>query len=595
MTRTRTRTWLACAFALAACSNHADGDDISTATLAVDPPSVELLIENGTPAKQAYTATLEFPDGTTRDVTSDVNFYIDGAYGGFAGSNLTMLSAGKTTVMANLGTDKQGTAEVLARVKDVRVDPSVPANAPDLFDSLPEDAARAPHVVYPAADVIMPRNLGDFEVHWTDTSGNDVFEISLATEFSDVRMYVPGNNGLPAAGSYPSWAAFQTAEWNAAVSQEGAVTYQVRGISSASPVSVGSAPAQTVKLSNEQMEGGLYYWAAGASDGIYGIFRHDMSKPGQPAEQFMTTAQTNGRCVACHVLSRDGTKMAITYDGGGIPGQANGNATLVDVATATLQTEANKWNFGTFTPDASEILTVESGQLSVRRTTDQSVITTMPAAGYVTHPDLSADGQHLVYVRNAGTIGTGADWSFGGGSIYQRTYDQSTHTFGNETPVVTDGNNNYYPSFSPDGQWILFNRTVVNGTNNDAYNDQFAIVLAVRADGTSAPVELTKLNIATGLTNSWARWASFPQSLGPNLTPMMWVTVSSKRDFGVRLVNSVIPKLEDQFPQLWMTPFFPDQATIQMDPSAPAFRLPFQNLNSRNHIAQWTERVVVTQ
>ena len=76
---------------------------------------------------------------------------------------------------------------------------------------------------------------------------------------------------------------------------------------------------------------------------------------------------------------------------------------------------------------------------------------------------------------------------------------------------------------------------------------------------------------------------------------MMWVTVSSKRDFGVRLVNSVIPKLEDQFPQLWMTPFFPDQATIQMDPSAPAFRLPFQNLNSRNHIAQWTERVVVTQ
>jgi len=32
-----------------------------------------------------------------------------------------------------------------------------------------------------------------------------------------------------------------------------------------------------------------------------------------------------------------------------------------------------------------------------------------------------------------------------------------------------------------------------------------------------------------------------------------------------------------------------------MDPSAPSFRLPFQNLDSRNHIAQWTERVVVTQ
>src|SRR6185369_1176184 len=109
----------------------------------------------------------------------------------------------------------------------------------------------------------------------------------------DVRVYVPGNNGVPAAGAYPSWTAFQTNEWNAAVSQEGAVEYQVRGLASTNPVSVGSAPAQNVKLSNEQMEGGLYYWAAGASDGVYGIFRHDMTKPGQPAEQYLTTAQTN--------------------------------------------------------------------------------------------------------------------------------------------------------------------------------------------------------------------------------------------------------------------------------------------------------------
>ena len=39
----------------------------------------------------------------------------------------------------------------------------------------------------------------------------------------------------------------------------------------------------------------------------------------------------------------------------------------------------------------------------------------MPADGYVTHPDLSADGQHLVYVRNGLPIGTGQDWSFSGG------------------------------------------------------------------------------------------------------------------------------------------------------------------------------------
>ena len=47
--------------------------------------------------------------------------------------------------------------------------------------------------------------------------------------------------------------------------------------------------------------------------------------------------------------------------------------------------------------------------------------------------------------------------------------------------------------------------------------------------------------------------------------------------------------------QIWMTPFFPDRAARGSDPSTQAFRLPFQNLDSSNHIAQWTERVVIIE
>src|SRR6185295_15187764 len=113
-----------------------------------------------------------------------------------------------------------------------------------------------------------------------------------------------------------------------AVGIETEVRFAVRGTSSASPTYVGSTTPRLVRLSNEPMEGGLYYWAATSSGGgAYGIFRHDMAKPGQPAEEFMTTNQTSGRCVACHALSRDGRQMAITYDGG------NGAATTVDVGT----------------------------------------------------------------------------------------------------------------------------------------------------------------------------------------------------------------------------------------------------------------------
>jgi hypothetical protein len=64
--------------------------------------------------------------------------------------------------------------------------------------------------------------------------------------------------------------------------------------------------------------------------------------------------------------------------------------------------------------------------------------------------------------------------------------------------------------------------------------------------------------------------------------------VSSKRNFGVRLVNQARP-------QIWMSPFFPDQAQMSVDPSGAPFRLPFQDITSDNHIAQWTEKVVVTQ
>ena len=69
--------------------------------------------------------------------------------------------------------------------------------------------------------------------------------------------------------------------------------------------------------------------------------------------------------------------------------------------------------------------------------------------------------------------------------------------------------------------------------------------------------------------------------------------MSSKRDFGVRRVNSVDAE-GAKTPQIWMAPFFTARAAAHQDPTTPAFRMPFQNLTSNNHIAQWTERVVVT-
>lgn len=580
------RMAITCAFVCAAACGpaHHSGDDagldIANAKLSIEPPMSELLIVNGAVASEGFTATLTFPDGTTQDVTSETAFGVSNGLGSFTGPQLSVNSAGKGTV---LGTwqDKAGDAQVIARLKDVRVDPTLDPNTPNLFTG-PEDPSRAPTILYPPVGVVMPRNLGDFETHWTDASGNDVFEVSLHTEFSDVRVYVPGGNGVAAAGPMPSWTAFLADEWLAAVGVETTVDFQVRGIQKANPVSVGSAAPQQVKLTNEAMEGGLYYWNS-APSGVHGIFRHDMSKPGQPAEEFMTTNQTAGRCVACHVLSRDGAKMAITYDGG------NGAGTMVDVGTATAAptVAGTAWNFGTFMPDGNSFIAISAGKFTVRDYATQAVIANLATTGWATHPDMSPDGSQLVYV-SAGT--PGADWHFGNGQIIVQAYDATNHALGAARTLVADASNNFYPSWSPDGQWILFNKSADNSSGGGAYNNPSASLWVIKADGTAPAIPLGTANlVAGGLTNSWGRWAPFQQTLGTNHDPLYWITVSSKRDFGVR------KRLTDNWPQIWMFAFSPALAGAGADPGAPAFRLPFQDLAGTNHIAQWAEKVVVTQ
>jgi len=575
---------------LTACAQHDGGDDddddISTATLTISPAMSEIALVNQAPGHVTYTAALTFPSGETRDVTADTRFSIDGNYGAFDANNLSIVVAGKAQIYGTY-VDKTGTAELLARLKSVRVDPALPANTPELFTGS-EDAALAPQIIYPSSDAVMPRNVGDFEIHWTDAHGNTVFEVSLHTDFADVEVYVAGGNGLSATGPTPSWTAFSAAEWLAAAGAERAVTYRVRGANPATPGHVGAAASQIVQLSNEQMQGGLYYWASASSDTVIGVFRHDMEKPGQPAEEFLTNNQT-GKCVACHVLSRDGTKMAITYDGGGKP------ATMVDVATVTVAPTAASWNFGTFTPDNLQFLSVEDGVLVVRDPTTQGVLATATSGSKVTHPDLSPDGTKLVYVRRQ-AASPGSDWDFGKGAIYTRTYNRGTREFGPEVALVADGKNNYYPSWSPDGKWVLFSKNDAGSSYDDANSSTWV----VNADGTHPPIALALANQGAGLTNSWARWAPFPQTLGQANEPMFWITVASKRDFGVRLRNTGLPQRPvsgnaGKTAQLWMTPFLADRADAGSDPSARAFRLPFQNLASSNHIAQWTERVVVIE
>jgi hypothetical protein len=276
--------------------------------------------------------------------------------------------------------------------------------------------------------------------------------------------------------------------------------------------------------------------------------------------------------------------MALTLDSG------DGRGTIFNVADDAVlvpfTTNAQYWNFATFNPDASKLVTVYHGAMSLRTTMGGAVIAPVPSnPGLVaTHPELSPDGTALANVETSQDT---YDFQVFNGSIVTRPYNDATGTFGAIKTLVPDaaGASNYYPSWSPDSQWILFTRT-----GGNSYSDSSAQIWVVKADGSQPPIQLVAADTGDGLHNSWARWTPFPQTFGASNEPVYYVTFSSKRPFGVRPLST---SEWGEDPQIWMTPFFPNRAAAGMDPSGPSFRMPFQLLESGNHIAQWTEAVVI--
>jgi hypothetical protein len=239
-----------------------------------------------------------------------------------------------------------------------------------------------------------------------------------------------------------------------------------------------------------------------------------------------------------------------------------------------------------------------------------------------TQPDLSRDDAHLVFVvPAAGSIALEGDHHFSGGSLYSATFDASTNTIGTPTQILAAGGRSYYyPSISPDGTFLVFNDAPQPGntatSNNDVFYNRQARVKVMHyppAPG-ATPQDLPALNVADGLTNSWPRWSPFVTTYKGK--KLLWVTFSSNRDYGLHLVNKGFdnyypnrsPAVDqpqpldknnvtfDKYaaPQIWMAAVVvdPDPSYDSKDRSYPAFWLPFQDVNSHNHSAQWVEKVV---
>jgi hypothetical protein len=303
-----------------------------------------------------------------------------------------------------------------------------------------------------------------------------------------------------------------------------------------------------------------------------------MTKPEVPPEKFWPQPGQSG-CVGCHAVSRDGTVVAVRQEGSNMN---YGNAIDVAQLTTKLPADTEQWNFSAIHPNNTDMFVTKTDGIY---RIDLSTGTTTPLynAARISHPDVSPDGTHIVATQTkAGTeVWTSAS------DLVVFDYDATAKTVGAPRVLVAQDGAEYpyYPSFSPDNQWVLYNRA----PSGDSYNNAHAELWVTRADGTGTPVRLQEAEVADSY-DSWPKWTPFAvdEVTATGSEPVLWLTVASQRPFGVRSSGT-------QKPQLWLAPFYPQRAAAGQPASGPAIRLPFQALNEGNHIAQWTEQIVVLQ
>lgn len=609
------RAFLALSLVLApACSDDGSGDAgtdpdsgpggelAGLVSLTIAPGDQSLVIEGTTPATQSYTATGTFEDGSNRDITSSVAFSLDDTgLGSFTGAEFVsrVERGGFTLVRASAGS-VVATTTLSLMLRQRYGDPAsvdLPVDPGPLFDG-PEDAGRAPQLVYPNPGVLVPPNLDELEFHFTPGAPeNTVFALSFTNDFTDVVVYLRCT--LPMSGGCIYQPDAQLWTWIADTNRGlQPLRFAIRATDD-DGIAVGVSAAQDIDFSLDDIRGAVYYWTT--SDGT-GIMRFDFAAGQTEPERFLGTELSGGTCVGCHALSRDGTK--IVAEAGG---QHDGRLLLLDVASGEPIVpfgSPQRSIFESWNPDGSRYVGVygDNGatdyNLMLFDGNDGSYIETIDVGAssdsFTTHPDWSPDGSRIVYTRT-GAAGTNQRNYHG---AIEMVTEQGGNFGGPETIVArADGHHRFYPAFSPDGALIAYNESRCNSGNTggecDADTDPTARLWMVPAEPGATPVEMSRANepgprdgATTDLTNSFPKWSPFIFRKDSELaTRLEWITFSSTRQYGLRSPPG-------GGTLLWMAGVDPDVGLGGGDPSYPAFALPFQDLGTSNHIAQWTEEAV---
>lgn len=524
----------------------------------------------------------------------------------------TGTAGGRVTITASTGS-VSAQATLMVTYSFTGADPGAagtgfPANAQAIFSGAPADPSRAPKLVYPNDGVLFPPNVSGIEVHFTPGKNNTLFEVSLSGPLSTVTTFVrcTAPNGIKGCIYLPApslWAS--VARGNAG---QGPVTVKVSGTDDTGTGAGTSSPI-TMRFAQDDIQGALYYWT---TSGQSAIERWDFAG-GSAATAYLTPTNTDGHtCVGCHALSPNGDKLVASAGG-----ENDGRLLLWNVSANTAlqpfplvqKSQFESWNAdGTkFVGVFGDSLPGQAGPVSLMifDGTSGAVTSTIDLGGLrADHPDWSKNTggpDTIVFTAADPAAATPDQQPANGGISYVR---MSNGSWGPPATLVPTqlGKNRYYPAISPDGNLVVYDESTCAKTprlgqtpdsscNGDV--DPTATMFVTTFSG-GAPVPLTRANspgvadgTTTALTNSFPRWAPFVERLD-EMHQLVWLTFSSTRQYGLRSPPpSTAPDEAVASTLIWMVGV--DLDAGGSDPSYSAFCLPFQDVTTSNHIAQWAK------
>lgn len=570
-------------------------------SLIVDPPTSTLTVTDlvGPAPTTALTAKATYADGTVGTVAAswmlDRYDIASVATSTAAGTVTASRSAyGKAKVTATVGT-MTATADVTVALKASINIASAPAADIALLDGATAVDPSVAALVYPYDKTVFPVGLLAPELMWNGGATADLYRVHFAAPNFDLSVYT---TAAPPSRFTPTQAL-----WNAlgATAKGAQANVELRRLAGGSAF---VSAKQVWTIADANLRGAIYYWSIGqgqivkldVSTGQRSIafssgLNTDLGTPaplnsGSPLTPPWDASNVNDRCVACHSVSKDGSRLAAVFSRKESRGPA-GTVALSNQSITAVGDYGTNVQFTALTPSGSFVVTNSIGatiQL-LDGTTAAPIASALDATSKKCHPVFSPDGK--LFAVTADCDGPGPPVEFNKGSLELWDFDEATKAFSNARTIVTSagsGDAVAYPSFAPDSAHVFFQRGNYSrakyGNNLHGVDDLFVANAA-----TGAAVALDAANGAGVLSGS-----NLHLNYAPTVNPIAeggynWVVFTSPRDYGNRMVATGADVTYENRKQLWVTAV--DTTIGGTDPSHPAFWLPGQDAATPNMFGYW--------